>query len=155
MRESGLRCGFRDGLPSSPSVVRQIEADVMALLSRDDYMVGSDGIPFDDGVPHPRAYGTFPRILGRLRRRLGVPLEHLVRGMTSLPAGRFGLTQRGVIDAGNFADLVVFDAESIIDTAEFNDPRTPPAGIPYVLVNGRLAVDGGRPTGALAGRSIP
>ena len=155
MRESGLRCGFRDGLPSSPSVVRQIEADVMALLSRDDYMVGSDGIPFDDGVPHPRAYGTFPRILGRLRRRLGVPLEHLVRGMTSLPAGRFGLTQRGVIDAGNFADLVVFDAESIIDTAEFNDPRTPPAGIPYVLVNGQLTVDGGRPTGALAGRSIP
>ncbi len=155
MRESGLQCGFRDGLPTSPSVVRQLEADVIALLLRDDYMVGSDGIPFDDGMPHPRAYGTFPRILGRLRRRTGVSLEHLVRGMTSLPASRFGLTNRGIIAAGAFADLVVFDADTIMDTADFNDPRTPPAGIPYVLVNGQLAVDGGRPTGALAGRSVP
>ena len=65
MRESGLHCGFRDATPASPSVVRQMEADVIALLSRDDYMVGSDGIPFDEGVPHPRAYGTFPKIVGR------------------------------------------------------------------------------------------
>ena len=90
MRESGLQCGFRDAMPSSPSVARQVEADVIALLSRDDYMVGSDGIPFDEGIPHPRAYGTFPKIVGRLRRRTGVSLEHLVRGMTSLPASRFG-----------------------------------------------------------------
>ena len=155
MRESGLQCGFRDGLPASASLVRQVEADVIALLSRDDYMVGSDGIPFDEGIPHPRAYGTFPRILGRLRRRLGVSLEHLVRGMTSLPCERFGLTDRGVVAEGKFADLVVFDPDTIIDTADFNDPRTPPAGIPYVVVNGQVAVDGGRPTGALAGRSIP
>ena len=155
MRESGMQCGFRDGLPASASLVRQVEADVVALLSRDDYMVGSDGIPFDEGIPHPRAYGTFPRILGRLRRRLGVSLEHLVRGMTSLPCERFGLTDRGVVAEGKFADLVVFDAETIIDTADFTDPRTPPAGIPYVLVNGQVAVDRGRPTGVLAGRSIP
>ncbi len=155
MRESGLHCGFRDGMPASASVVRQMEADVMALLSRDDYMVGSDGIPFDEGVPHPRAYGTFPRIVGRLRRRTGVSLEHLVRGMTSLPASRFGLTDRGVVAEGKFADLVVFDADTVTDTADFNDPRTPPAGIPYVLVNGQVAVDGGKPTGALAGRSVP
>ena len=155
MQESGLRCGFRDGLPSSASLVRQVEADVIALLSRDDYMVGSDGIPFDEGVPHPRAYGTFPRVLGRLRRRLGVSLEHLVRGMTSLPARRFGLPDRGVVAEGQFADLVAFDAEQMIDTADFNDPRTPPAGIPFVIVNGQIAVDGGRSTGVLAGRSIP
>ena len=155
MRESGLQCGFRDATPASPSVARQVEADVMALLSRDDYMVGSDGIPFDDGVPHPRAYGTFPRIVGRLRRRSGVSLEHLVRGMTSLPATRFGLTDRGVAREGAFADLVVFDADTVTDTADFSDPRTPPAGIPYVIVNGEVAVDGGRPTGALAGRSVP
>ena len=155
MRESGLQCGFRDAMPASPLVARQVEADVIALLSRDDYMVGSDGIPFDEGIPHPRAYGTFPRIVGRLRRRTGVSLEHLVRGMTSLPAGRFGLTDRGVVAEGKFADLVVFDADSVIDTADFNDPRTAPAGIPYVLVNGQLAVDGGRPTGVLAGRSVP
>ena len=155
MRESGLQCGFRDGVPASASLVRQVEADVIALLSRDDYMVGSDGIPFDEGIPHPRAYGTFPRILGRLRRRLGVSLEHLVRGMTSLPCERFGLTDRGVVAEGKFADLVVFDPETIIDTADFNDPRTSPAGIPYVVVNGQVAVDSGRPTGVLAGRSIP
>ena len=155
MRESGLQCGFRDAMPASPSVARQVEADVIALLSRDDYMVGSDGIPFDEGVPHPRAYGTFPKIVGRLRRRTGVSLEHLVRGMTSLPASRFGLTDRGVVAEGKFADLAVFDAETVTDTADFNDPRTPPAGIPYVTVNGRVAVDRGRPTGVLAGRSIP
>ncbi len=155
MRESGLQCGFRDGLPASASVVRQVEADVIALLSRDDYMVGSDGIPFDEGVPHPRAYGTFPRVLGRLRRRLGVSLERLVRGMTSLPATRFGLTDRGVVAEGHYADLIAFDADTIIDTADFTDPRTPPVGIPYVVVNGELAVDGGRATGALAGRVVP
>ena len=154
MRESGLQCGFRDGAPASAALARQVEADVIALLSRDDYMVGSDGIPFDDGLPHPRAYGTFPRILGRLRRRLGVSLEHLVRGMTSLPASRFGLTDRGVAAEGKFADLVVFDPETIIDTADFSDPRTRPAGIPYVIVNGRIAVDRGRPTGVLAGRAL-
>lgn len=155
MRESGLQCGFRDGMPTSPAIVRQVEADVIALLSRDDYMVGSDGIPFDEGIPHPRAYGTFPRIVGRLRRRMGVSLEHIVRGMTSLPASRFGLTDRGVVAEGKFADLVVFNAESVIDTADFNDPRTPPAGIPYVVVNGQIAVDRGNPTNALAGRSVP
>ncbi len=155
MRESGLQCGFRDAMPASPSVARQVEADVIALLSRDDYMVGSDGIPFDEGIPHPRAYGTFPRIVGRLRRRTGASLEHLVRGMTSLPASRFGLTDRGQVAEGWFADLVAFDADAVIDTADFADPRTSPAGIPYVLVNGEVAIDQGRPTGALAGRSIP
>ena len=75
--------------------------------------------------------------------------------MTSLPASRFGLTDRGVVAEGKFADLVVFDADTVTDTADFNDPRTPPAGIPYVLVNGQVAVDGGKPTGALAGRSVP
>ena len=159
MRESGMACGFRDGMPPSPSVARQVEADVMALLSRDDYMVGSDGIPFLDGAPHPRAYGTFPRIIGRLQRRLadrgGPTLEHLIRGMTSLPAQRFGLTDRGIVQEGAFADLAVFNPDTVIDTATFEDPKTAPAGIPYVVVNGTLAVDHGRPTGALAGRSLP
>ncbi len=154
MRASGMACGFRDAMPSSPALARQVEADVIDLLSRDDYMVGSDGIPFTEGLPHPRAYGTFPRILGRLRRRLDAPLEHLVRGMTSLPAERFDLTDRGVVREGAFADLVVFDAATITDTANFEDPRTPPVGIPYVFVNGQLAVENGRPTGVLAGRAL-
>ncbi len=154
MRRSGMACGFRDAMPSSPALARQVEADIIDLLSRDDYMVGSDGIPFADGLPHPRAYGTFPRILGRLRRRLDAPLEHLVRGMTSLPAERFSLTDRGVVREGAYADLVVFDAETITDTANFEDPRTPPVGIPYVFVNGQLAVEQGRPTGVLAGQAL-
>ncbi len=154
MRESGLHCGFRESPPASATVARQIEADVIALLSRDDYMVGSDGIPFDDGVPHPRAYGTFPRILGRLRRRHNVPIEQIVRTMTSLPASRFGLRDRGLIDVGKYADLVVFDEATVIDTADFSDPRSAPSGIPYVIVNGQLAVESGRPTGALAGQAL-
>ena len=78
--EAGLACGFRHQPPASVTVTRQVEADVIQLLSRADYTVGSDGIPFTGGMPHPRAYGTFPRIMGRLRRRHGVPIEHLVRG---------------------------------------------------------------------------
>ena len=155
MRESGLQCGFRDAPPASASIARQMEADVIALLSRDDYMVGSDGIPFDEGIPHPRAYGTFPKVVGRLRRRSGASLEHIVRGMTALPATRFGLTDRGVVADGKYADLVVFNAETVTDTADYTDPRTPPAGIPYVIVNGQFAVDEGQPTGALAGRTVP
>ena len=154
MRESGLHCGFRDGAPASAALARRVEADVIALLLRDDYMVGSDGIPFAEGLPHPRAYGTFPKIIGRLRRRHSAPLEHLVRGMTALPAQRFGLEQRGVIANGHYADLVIFDADRVIDTADFTDPRTPPAGIPYVVVNGQIAIEDGNPTGALAGRAL-
>jgi N-acyl-D-aspartate/D-glutamate deacylase len=106
--------------------------------------------------PHPRSYGAFPRFLGRLRRELdGPPLETMVQRMTDAPARRFGLTRRGRLVAGHFADVVVFDAERVIDNSTYDDPCRFPSGIPYVVVNGQVAVDGERPTGVLAGQAVP
>ena len=118
-------------------------------------MVGSDSIHVGS-VPHPRGHGCFPRFLGRLRREFGVlSLEQMVQRMTDHPARRFGLTHRGRIKEGYFADLVVFDPDHIIDNATFDDPIQYPTGIPYVLVNGRVAVDSERCTGVLAGYAVP
>jgi N-acyl-D-amino-acid deacylase len=154
MLEENLECGLAVLPPESVAVWRQIEADVMRLLEREDYMVGSDSIPIGS-APHPRAFGTYPRILGRLRRRHGTSLEQLIQRMTSNPAQRFGLTGRGEIKQGNFADLVVFDEKRIDDLATFEDPRVPPAGIRHVTVNGQLAVKDEECTGVLAGEAIP
>jgi N-acyl-D-amino-acid deacylase len=79
----------------------------------------------------------------------------MVNRMTDAPARRFGLTGRGRLERGYAADVVVFDPEAIIDTATYDDPRQYPAGIPHVIVNGRIAIDGGRATGALAGEAVP
>ncbi len=154
MLEEELNCGLAVLPPLSMAVWRQIESDVVTLLERPDYMVGSDSIPIGSAC-HPRAYGAFPRLLGRLRRRHGVPLEQLVHRMTGNPAARFKLTGRGVIKEGNFADLVVLDADRINDLSSFEDPRQPPAGIPHVVVNGQIAVQDGRCTGVLAGEAVP
>ena len=154
MRETNLQCGFLASPPQSTRIWRQQEADVMELMARDDYMVGSDAIPLD-GVVHPRAWGAFPRLLGRLRRRHGHPLERVIQRATQNPAQRFGLAGRGVLAAGNFADIVLFDADEMIDLATYEDPQAPPAGIPFVVVNGRVAVDHGRVTGVLAGEAVP
>lgn len=154
MLEEKLMVGFR-GIPT-PSVKlwRQVEEDVMELLARDDFMVGSDACPVG-GMVHPRAYGTFPRIVGRLRRRYGHPLEQVIQRVTQNPATRFGLKDRGTLEVGKFADIVVFNDETISDQATFEDPAVYPVGINYVLVNGDVAVDHERCTGVLAGRAIP
>jgi len=105
---------------------------------------------------HPRSFGAYPRFLGRLRRdHDAISLETMVSRMTDAPARRFGITRRGRLEPGFHADVVVFDAERVIDTATYDDPRQEPAGIPYVVVNGRLAVDGDRVTGAFAGEAVP
>lgn len=154
MLETKLRCGFRGAPPHSVRIWQQVEADVMSLLEREDYMIGSDSIPLGKFC-HPRAYGTFPRVVGRLRRRYGYPLEQVVQRVTQNPALRFGLIGRGVVKEGNFADIVVFDSDEITDLSTFEDPRVYPAGVPYVLVNGKIAVDNGKCTGILAGEAIP
>ena len=105
---------------------------------------------------HPRCYGAFPRFLGRLRRTFGtLSLEKTVHTMTDRPARRFGLTRRGRIERGFFADLVVFDAERVMDNATYDDPQQFPTGIPFVVVNGAVAVDHERCTGLLAGQAVP
>ncbi|HUO97584.1 MAG TPA: amidohydrolase family protein, partial [Rhizomicrobium sp.] len=118
------------------------EKDVQAALSHPSAMVGSDGLPFDTH-PHPRLWGTFPRVLGHYVRELKLfPLEDAVRRMTSLPAETFGLTARGALKPGYYADICIFDPETVIDTADFANPISAAKGIELVLVNGEVAYGG-------------
>jgi N-acyl-D-aspartate/D-glutamate deacylase len=105
--------------------------------------------------PHPRAFGTFPRILGRyVREQRALRLEQAIRKFTSIPAERFGLRERGLLREGYFADVTVFDPETVSDRATFEDPAQPSVGIRYVLVNGQLTLDDGILTAARPGRPL-
>ncbi|PHN00993.1 N-acyl-D-amino-acid deacylase family protein [Flavilitoribacter nigricans] len=122
------------------------EQDVRRIMQHPFSMVASDGRLSTPGKghPHPRAYGTFPRVLGYYSREEGVlPLEEAVRKMTSLPAQRIGLPERGMIREGNYADITIFDPATVKDEATFEDPHQYPTGIEYVIINGKLAVDNG------------
>ncbi|WP_310422998.1 D-aminoacylase [Mycoplana sp. BE70] len=115
------------------------EDDVRRILANPLVMIGSDGIPHDQH-PHPRLWGTFPRVLGHYSRDIGLfSLEEAVRKMTSLPATKFRLKDRGRVTAGYFADLVVFDPATVMDAATFEKPIAPATGIKTLLVNGKIA----------------
>jgi N-acyl-D-amino-acid deacylase len=129
------------------------------IASRPDVMVGTDGVAIAPDGPlgrfsvHPRYYGTFPRVLARyVREERVLDLQTAIRKMTALPAERFGLSDRGRIAEGAFADLVLFDAERIQDVATFEGPHAFPAGVELVVVNGVVAWDGAR--GQRAGRVL-
>jgi dihydroorotase/N-acyl-D-amino-acid deacylase len=133
------------------------EGDVKRIMAHPMTMVASDGRLSQpgDGHPHPRAYGTFPRVLGEYVRAQGVlSLPQAVHKMTQMPAERLGLRDRGVLRVGAVADVVVFDAATVKDASTFTEPHQYPVGIEHVLVNGELAVDGGKATGVRAGRVI-
>jgi N-acyl-D-amino-acid deacylase len=133
------------------------EDDVERILASPFTMVASDGeIPvFGQGHPHPRSYGTFARVLGVYVREKGLlQLEEAVRKMTSLPAARVGLADRGLVRPGMKADLVVFDPETIRDRATFEEPHAYAAGMSYVVVNGSVVVDEGRVSGVRPGRVL-
>jgi N-acyl-D-aspartate/D-glutamate deacylase len=124
-------------------------------------MIGSDGSALavegelGQGKPHPRSYGTFPRVLGRYARDEGVlALPAAVQKMTSMPARRLGLHDRGVLTAGARADVVAFDPARVRDLATYDEPHRYAAGIEHVLVNGRVVIDRGEHTGALPGRVL-
>ena len=130
------------------------EDDVQRVLSFHDTMIGSDGL-FHDRHPHPRLWGTFPRVLGHYSRELGLmPLEEAVRRMTGLPAQKLRIEDRGRIEDGTFADLVLFDPEQIIDRATFAEPTLPAAGIERVWVNGKPIWQAGEATGERPGHLI-
>lgn len=130
------------------------EADVQRILAYPHTMIGSDGLPHDEH-PHPRLWGTFPRVLGHYCRDLGLfSLEQAVYKMTGLSARQFGLTDRGVLRPGAHADLVLFDPTTVIDRATFDHPKQPSAGIQGVWVNGRQVWDGAAATGARPGRAL-
>lgn len=124
-------------------------------------MLGSDGSslapygPLSAGKPHPRNYGTFPRFLGHyVRERKILSLPQAIKKISSMPAARLGLRDRGSIRPGKYADIVVFDRANIIDKATFIDPHQYPVGIDYVFVNGTLVVDHGNHTEKLPGKVL-
>jgi N-acyl-D-amino-acid deacylase len=128
---------------------------MQVILRHPATMIGSDGLP-NDPLPHPRLWGTFPRVLGRYSRELSLfSLSEAIRKMTSLPASRFGLFDRGLIREGYKADLVLFNPETVHDVATFADPVRPAQGIEAVWVNGVLSYQNGIATGERAGRFLP
>jgi N-acyl-D-amino-acid deacylase len=117
-------------------------------------MFGTDST-FVGAKPSPRTYGSYPRVLGEfVRERALLGLEEAVRKMTSAPAARLGLSDRGRLADGLLADIVIFDPTSVASNATYDEPRRFPTGIDYVIVNGTLVVDRGEHTGALPGRAI-
>lgn len=137
------------------------EENVAKLLAHPLGIVCSDGGayapygPLSSGSPHPRGYGTFPRIFGRYVRELGVlSLEEAVAKCTQAPARRLGLEDRGVVRPGAYADLVAFDPATVADRATFEDPHQYPVGVDVVVVNGVVTILGGEPTGERGGRAV-
>jgi N-acyl-D-aspartate/D-glutamate deacylase len=137
------------------------EADMNLALVQPWCSIGSDGSalaasgPLRRGHPHPRSFGTFPRILGvYVRERHLLRLEDAVRKMTSLNAAKIGITDRGLIRPGQFADITLFDPEKVIDHATYLEPFQYNEGIAYVVLNGKVAVERGEPTGLRAGRTL-
>ena len=133
------------------------ERDIEHIMRQPYTMSSSDGglVLMSEGKPHPRNYGAFPRKLARYVRERGVvPLEFAIRSMTTLPALVFGLTDRGALREGAWADIVVFDLDAVRDTATYTNPHQLAQGMSYVLVNGAVVVDNGAFTSALPGKVI-
>lgn len=141
-------------LPAGAIYFNMDEDDVRRILSFPKTMIGSDGLPHDE-FPHPRLWGTFPRVLGHYAREVGLfSIEEAVKKMTSLTAAAFGIKDRGVIAEGNYADLVLFNASTIIDSATFDNPTIPAAGIEQVYVNGERVWQNLTATGTRPGRGL-
>lgn len=139
----------------------QKEENVIKIMKKPWVMVGTDGYAISPkgilgrGVPHPRSYGTYPRILGRyVRERKILTLEDAIRKMTSLPANKVGLKDRGLIKPGFWADITIFNPDTIIDKATYLNPKQFPEGIEYVLVNGEVVIENGEHTGKTPGKVV-
>jgi N-acyl-D-amino-acid deacylase len=133
---------------------RQIILHPLVVIGSDGWALSPYG-KLADGKPHPRSYGTFPRMLGRyVREEKIMTLGQAVQKMTSTTARKFGLKWRGWLREGFFADIVIFDPERVIDRATWDEPHQYPEGIDYVIVNGRIVIDQGEHTGLLPGRVL-
>jgi N-acyl-D-amino-acid deacylase len=147
---------------SVPTVYAHHEERDMTLAMRQPWCsIGSDGSayategPLRRGNPHPRNFGTFPRVLGVYAREMGLlTLEEAVRKITSLNAAKVGITDRGLLRAGNFADVTIFDPKTVIDQSTFTAPFAYNKGIAYVIVNGKVVLEGNLHTGAMPGRAL-
>lgn len=141
--------------PAGAIYFRMDEAEVRKIMSFPGAMIGSDGLPVEGGKPHPRLWGTFPRVLGHYCRETGVlPLETAIHKMTGKTAQVFGLKDRGVIREGAIADLVLFDPMTVIDRADFEEPERPALGIDHVWVAGETVWQDMRWTGARPGKMV-
>jgi N-acyl-D-amino-acid deacylase len=152
---------IEENLETGQIIFGMCEEDVHTVMRHPVVMVGSDGssvAPYGVtflGKPHPRSYGTFPRVLAKyVREEKVLTLEEAVRKMTSLTARKLGLWDRGIIRPGFVADLVVFDPQTVRDVASFDDPHQYPVGIPYVIVAGEVVIDEGDHTGATPGKAL-
>jgi N-acyl-D-aspartate/D-glutamate deacylase len=137
------------------------EEDMNLALIQPWCSIGSDGSAFATegllrrGYPHPRNFGTFPRVLGVYVRERGLlRLEDAIRKMTSANAAKLGLRDRGLLRAGTFADITIFDPDRVIDRSTYEDPFQYAEGIEYVIVNGQIVLDRGKPTDARPGRAL-
>jgi len=129
-----------------------VEDDIARILAHPTTMIGSDGVPLP-GNPHPRLYGCFPRVLGKYSREDGViSMEEAIHKMTGLSAEKANLNDRGLIKPGLNADIVIFDEDTIIDKATYDNPRVYPEGIIHVFVDGELSVKNGKQTEVRAGK---
>ncbi len=137
------------------------EENLKRILAHPFVGVGTDGralAPYgvlSQGKPHPRRYGTFPRVLGKyVREEKIVPMPEMVKKMTSMPAQKFGFTGRGVLTTNTYADIVIFDEDRVTDVATWTDPHRYPEGIEIVIVNGKIVIERGKHTGNLPGRVL-
>lgn len=158
---AAIRLLREERLEVGAAFFKMCEDDVHTVLSADFCCIGSDASiraldgPTAKGVPHPRAFGTFPRVIGRfVRQRKTFELVEAVRRMTALPAQIFGFHERGTIEIGKYADLVVFDAGNIRDTATYESPYHFPVGVEHVFVNGRAVIRDGAFTNQRPGRVL-
>jgi N-acyl-D-amino-acid deacylase len=149
-----------DGTPGM-IIFSMDEGDIKRIMASPYQMVGTDSSsvctvgPFGSGKPHPRHFGTYPRVLGKYVREEGVMrFEEAIRKMTSFPSQRFGILDRGILRPGMYADMTIIDPDTVIDNATFEDPHKYPEGIPYVVVNGRITVDNGKFKKVLSGRTL-
>jgi N-acyl-D-aspartate/D-glutamate deacylase len=149
-----------DGLVNMIAFGRS-EDDLVAVLRHPQTLIGSDGLAVDphgpsgSGHPHPRYYGCYPRLLGRyVREQRALPLEVAIHRCSGLVAEAFGLPDRGVLEVGRVADVVVFDPSTVVDEATFLEPQQFSTGIDHVLVNGTAVVERGTHTGARPGRVL-
>lgn len=141
-------------LPAGAVYFMMDEADVQRILAFPHAMIGSDGLPHDQ-KPHPRLWGTFPRVLGHYARDLKIfSLQEAVKRMTMMPASYFGLKDRGTIRHGAFADLVMFDPDTVLDIASYEDSEEVSRGIHTVVVNGTVVWRDGATTSARPGRVL-
>jgi N-acyl-D-amino-acid deacylase len=152
---------IEENLETGQIIFGMCEEDVHTVMRHPLVMVGSDGstiAPYGVtglGKPHPRSYGTFPRVLAKyVREEKVLTLEEAVRKMTSLTARKLGLWDRGLIRPGMVADIVVFNPQTVQDVATFDDPHQYPAGIPFVVVAGEVVIDSGDHTGATPGKAL-